>query len=288
MPSSAPQRTTKSPAFLFDVQDYRSSRSVQRMTWAQRGMYLEMLCEQWDKGSLPDDPRAVAALLGGTDEEWISAWPELRRKFVDRRNHTRDDSAHQTYDASRRIINLRLERTRRERKAYIKTMRERAAKGGHGKAQKLKELESSTSSDKQSTSVLNLPIGKERKGEERTGSGLEGSGQEIAPAAEARSKRPMFKGQRFVVFEWMLDDLRKLLGAHFEDFDVHEWFFELDARAEKAGVVVPQRDGGKWLQEQTHTEAIRRGLPVAAARAQSGKTAGNAPAIARFIARGNQ
>ncbi len=103
--------------------------------------------------------------------------------------------------------------------------------------------------------------------------------------AEARSKHPVFKGQRFVVFDWMLDDLRRLLGAAFETFDMHAWFYELDARAEKASAVVPQRDGGKWLQDQTLIEAARRGLEIAAAPA-TGKTAGNRAAGERFIARG--
>jgi hypothetical protein len=36
-----------SPAFLFYVKDWRSSRRVQGMPFAARGMYLEMLIEQW-------------------------------------------------------------------------------------------------------------------------------------------------------------------------------------------------------------------------------------------------
>ena len=105
----------------------------------------------------------------------------------------------------------------------------------------------------------------------------------------ARSKRPIFSGQRFVVFDWMLDDLRKLLGTkNLEAFDLHEWFFTLDARAEASGLIIPQRDGGKWLQEQTLEEASRRGMVVAAVQPGTGRTAGNAAAIARFIARGQE
>lgn len=104
--------------------------------------------------------------------------------------------------------------------------------------------------------------------------------------ARARSKRPIFRSERFVVFEWMLDDLRKLLGPHFEAFDVHAWFFELAERANREGLVVPQRDGGKWLSEQTLREAQRRGLMVAAPTTSHPKTAGNLAAAAQFIARG--
>jgi hypothetical protein len=75
----------------------------------------------------------------------------------------------------------------------------------------------------------------------------------------------MFTGQRLTVFEWMLDDLAKMLGAHFEAFDCHAWFFELDARAVEAGMVIPPRDGGAWLLAETLVEARRRGLPIAVA-----------------------
>lgn len=107
------------------------------------------------------------------------------------------------------------------------------------------------------------------------------------PPADARSKRPVFKGRRLVVFEWMLDDLARMLGSHTHAFDLHEWFYQLDEQAVSADVVVPQRDGGKWLQERTLEEAARRGLPVATTP-HTGKTAGNVAAAARFIARGQK
>lgn len=113
----------------------------------------------------------------------------------------------------------------------------------------------------------------------------EQNGEEASPA-RARSKRPIFKATRFVVFEWMLDDLRKLLGPHFEAFDVHAWFYELSEQVDRAGIVVPQRDGGKWLLEQTTQEALRRGLPVATTQPTNSKTAGNLTALQAFAAKG--
>jgi len=88
---------------------------------------------------------------------------------------------------------------------------------------------------------------------------------ERKPAPDARSKRPIFAGQRLVVFEWMLDDLTRMLGSHVEEFDLHDWFYALDAKAVQSGQVIPQRDGGKWLLAQTQAEAARRGLPIATA-----------------------
>lgn len=83
------------------------------------------------------------------------------------------------------------------------------------------------------------------------------------PAAmNARSNHPVFKGQQLLVFDWMLEDLQMVLGAHADAFDLHAWFYELDAKVMAAGVVLPQRDKGAWLQAETVKEAMRRGLPV--------------------------
>ncbi len=87
----------------------------------------------------------------------------------------------------------------------------------------------------------------------------EGSGEKTI---EARSKRPIFTGQRVTVFEFMLDDCLNVLGDHADTFDLHAWFFALDAAAVRDGVVVPKRDGGAWLQAQLVAEAQRRGLPL--------------------------
>jgi hypothetical protein len=106
----------QSPAFSFYVKEWRSSRAVQRMTFAQRGMYLEMLLEQWENLSLPDCPLECAHLIGGTDQEWVENWPVLRRKFVDRRAKGRPMQGEPV--AVGRIWNLRLEAVRRDRRSF--------------------------------------------------------------------------------------------------------------------------------------------------------------------------
>lgn len=84
---------------------------------------------------------------------------------------------------------------------------------------------------------------------------------------EARSGRPIFKGQRLVIFEWMLEDCLQTLGEHANSFDLHEWFFVLDVLAAKQGLVIPKRDGGAWLQAQLVAEAQKRGIPLKMATA---------------------
>jgi hypothetical protein len=83
----------------------------------------------------------------------------------------------------------------------------------------------------------------------------------------ARSKRPIFTGQRLVVFEWMLAELDRLLGPHLEAFNVDEWFYTLDARCVVEGIIPPERDNGAWLKAETLKEAQRRGLPLSVAQA---------------------
>jgi hypothetical protein len=99
------------PAFQFYVKDWRSSRKVQVMSFAARGMYLEMLLEQWEHGSLPATPAEMATLLGGTKGEWTRAWPALSVCFVARK-------------PDGRLVNAKLEAVRRERQKYIKAQRE--------------------------------------------------------------------------------------------------------------------------------------------------------------------
>jgi hypothetical protein len=79
---------------------------------------------------------------------------------------------------------------------------------------------------------------------------------------DGRSKHPVFVGQRFVVFDWQVEDLSRLLGPHLESFELDMWFPALDAATLAAGEAVPQRDGGKWLQARCLEEAERRGIAI--------------------------
>lgn len=109
------------PAFQFYVKEWRSSRPVMRMTFAQRGMYLEMLLEQWENLSLPDSPDECAELIGGTVEEWRANWDVLRRKFL-------------TDESTGRIKNTRLEKCRKDRRRYDAWSKKNARKGGLARA----------------------------------------------------------------------------------------------------------------------------------------------------------
>jgi hypothetical protein len=60
-----------------------------------------------------------------------------------------------------------------------------------------------------------------------------------------------------------LDDCVKTLGKHTDSFDLHAWFYALDASLVDSNLVLPKRDGGRWLLAELIKEAQKRRLPVA-------------------------
>jgi hypothetical protein len=83
-----------------------------------------------------------------------------------------------------------------------------------------------------------------------------------ADRAEMRSKRPICRTERFVIFEWQFDDIRQLLGPHLEDFLLDEWFESLSRRIDSDGLVISKNDIPAWVYNETVAEAKRRGLTV--------------------------
>lgn len=278
----------RSAAFFFDVLAYRASRSVQRMTYAARGMYLEMLCEQWEKGSLPDCPRACADLLGGPVEQWIELWPMLRRNFVDRRGSARDGDpvVHDPgdHDPARQIINLRLERTRRDQRAYFKKKQESGRKGGLVSAEKRRTSSSSTTQRHSSDQIRLDPIRSDTTREEGIGS------SESLPRSEPADETPIVltfpvvgtRGPVWHLRGGQLDGWRGL----YPGVDVY-------AEAQKALA---------WLQANPGRRKTFAGMPAFlvnwfnratnASRGPTGavnpKTAGNPGSLSRFAAKGLQ
>jgi len=122
------ERSTALPYYRWWVQDYRGSRNVQRLTWQQRGIYRELLDECWDKGAIPDDPEALADIVGCDEAEMRAAWVPIRRLFA-----VAEDG---------RMFSPRLEkeRTAEDRVRVLRAIAGR--KGGLAKASNARELES--------------------------------------------------------------------------------------------------------------------------------------------------
>ncbi len=274
--------STRSPAFQFYPKDFLSDGNQAGMSLQECGAYVRLLCVCWNEGSIPNNVTRLARLCGATPGQMQKLWPAVSVCF--RENEWG------------RLVHPRLDKERSKQVEYKLLQSERGKLGGRPKKPPL--------STEKATAFQNTKPeesqGKAGGNPDESSSSSSSSSSSFAFASserkdtsvgstpEARSKRPIFQGQRFVVFEWMLSDLARLLGANTDAFDLHAWFFELDARAETANILVPQRDGGKWLQERTQEEALRRGLPVAVPITSNPKTVGNVAAAARFVARGER
>src|SRR5262245_57447628 len=60
--------------FHFDTAAWRSSKRVQKMTYDEKGRYLELLIEQWDHRTIPATPAACADTFADPIEGWEDAW----------------------------------------------------------------------------------------------------------------------------------------------------------------------------------------------------------------------
>lgn len=134
-----------SPAFQFYVKEWRSSRSIMRMSFAERGMYLEMLLEQWENLTLPDDAAAVAELIGGGEAEWRRHWDVLRRRFV-----TASGGG---------IYNVRLEKEREKQRAGSERASTRGRAGAAKRWQRDRpSIQQASTQDAQGMSRNSFPI----------------------------------------------------------------------------------------------------------------------------------
>jgi uncharacterized protein YdaU (DUF1376 family) len=256
----------KAPAFQFYPKDFLSDSNVVGMSMQERGVYITLLCICWQDGSISADPAQLARKCATPLRAFQKLWPAVEKCF--------------RKVAAGRMVHPRLDRERQKQVDYRQRQSDASRKRWDkpGPSHRI---------PKSGTAPV-IPAASSALSDLRSSSSSADSSQ-IPAAVDARSKRPIFKGQRFVVHEWQLDDLRRMLGSHTDAFDLHAWFFDLDARVASAEIVVPQRDGGRWLQDEALAEASRRGIPIAASTAAPfGKTAGNQAAAARFVARGQR
>src|SRR5581483_8150888 len=82
------------------VQDFRASRKVQRMSYISRGLYRELLDEQFLEGSLPTDLQSLAEICGCPLKVMEKAWPEIQACFQ---------------ESGGKLLNAKLELIRTER-----------------------------------------------------------------------------------------------------------------------------------------------------------------------------
>ena len=244
-----------SPAFQFYVKEWRSSRSIMRMSMCERGMYLEMLLEQWENLAVPDSADACHELIGGKLAEWRKAWPTLRRRFV-------------PHDDGSGIFNIRLEFERSKQQSRSKRSEDKGRAGAAARWSKLKSGHKPHEAD--STSIVQ-PSHSDASAIPPNGFALPiATSTALAIATpDARASQPRGSGAqvgRIFLHRWQVDELINILGPHAEDFGLDVW---LDELSRSAGVL--PKDRWAWVQAQLDAEVRRRGLLVESPPAVAGK-----------------
>ena len=264
--------------FFFDVEKWFGSIAAQRMSFAEKGVYLTMLFQEWrDRSkSLPDDARAVADLIAVTDAqvaEVVAAWPVVRPKFepVER--------------VPGRIKNIVIEETRRQQARNYKKKQEAGRAGGKASARK-RQTEQQIPL-KHSLTTVEPPSTEERgiegeKEEIRSEESRSGETPDLPPVADDRrsqprpfaqpdrrgpGKQPPLAGFRQLrVWSWFVDRWLERLGTEADKFVIGDWLADLDGTL--AGVL--PRTGNDWfelLNRHFEAELERRGLARASAPA---------------------
>lgn len=235
----------KSPAFQFYPADFLADEGQTSMSLAEAGAYIRLLCRCWLEGSIPDDLTRAARLVGVPVLEFKKLWPTVRACFVD---HP---------DRSGRLTHPRLERERLKQTLYRRRQADAAAMRWNKKADAT-ALQPHRLIPEKSTDVA-IPV------ECSSSSSSSSSSNYVEKKSDRGSRRPIYTSDRFAVFEWQLDELGMMLGAHLCDFDLHSFFDDLTQRSRADGLVIPKQNAWPWLQSQVLAEAERRGLPIAQA-----------------------
>ncbi len=101
------------PWFPFYARDWKTDIHVRMMTLECRGAYLELLCDQWENGRIPEVPAMIACLLGysGIDAGvhfQAEIWSRLEGQFPVssdgwRRNQRMEDIRHDQESRAARL-----------------------------------------------------------------------------------------------------------------------------------------------------------------------------------------
>ena len=71
---------SKDPAVLFYTKDWLEG--TVDMFPEEKGVYIDLLCYQHQKGFLPSNQRRLAKITGISEEKFIQIWQEIRSKFI--------------------------------------------------------------------------------------------------------------------------------------------------------------------------------------------------------------
>jgi len=70
----------KDPAFLFYSKDWLEG--TMEMTSEEKGVYIDLLAHQHQKGDLPSDTKRLCKLVGLSEDEFLRVWSDISYKFT--------------------------------------------------------------------------------------------------------------------------------------------------------------------------------------------------------------
>jgi hypothetical protein len=263
-------RDRKRPAFQFYPGDWRRDTALQTCSLAARGIWIEMICLMHEGepyghlrvGAKTISLEVLARMVGEPCSRVRQLIAELEDAGVCSR---REDGTL----FSRRMV--RDEHTRNARAEGGKASLNHPTVAARLKDRPKGDAEDGSKDTRRDSLLPTSDASFTPSPASASSSASASSLAQVRPASPqsgpptAQRKRPIFTGQRLVVFEWQVDDLTRMLGDHTDGFDLRAWFDALDQQACDSCLVIPQRDSGVWLQAQTLQEAQRRGLPIAVA-----------------------
>jgi len=226
------------------IDRWRKSSAYMDMTLEQQGAYRNLLDEATLRGGpLPDDERVLAKACGDA-RAWRRLRPVVMSRFALQADGWHNETLDTVLGASEEIRQIR------------------SAAGVRG-AESRWQNHSKRDGKIDGKSIAKPIANTVAKGMAPDPIPSEPSVPQAPLPPTARSKRPVYRGNRVVVFDWQLEDLMQMLGKYADSFKLDVWFDALDKRAVASGEVMPKRDGGRWLTQETLAEARRRGLSIA-------------------------
>lgn len=265
-----PAKRTTAPAFQFYPKDFLTSPRVMAMTPTERGIYITLLCYCWLEGGLSDDVNLLARLAGVPVKQFARVWPHnLESCFRLARNGWR--------------VNERLEVERKKQAAFHHRQAENGSKGGRPKKTHSKPSGLQNQNPLETHSKARALKTEEADRDVLSSEGVQGEIEDFDGQAEFLRFQMRYpacgrKGGRMLM-EAYLDAARKvgparLMTALENHIASEQW---------SNPKYIPGID--KWFESEQWRQEKPAAGAASASRANP-KTAGNIPALQRFIERG--
>jgi uncharacterized protein YdaU (DUF1376 family) len=255
----------KSPAFQFYPKDFITDERVTLMSMQERGVYITLICKCWTEGTLPADLVLLARLCGFPTAAFRKCWTAIAPCF---RPCSRDAS---------RLIHPRLEKERQKQRAYRRRQADNGKLGGRPPKPKpnpsllQKPAETQRVANPLESSAFASSSSSSDSGQKRearvTGGVMAGS----LPRDHVNCRQPCI---RVCLTEKQHAILRERHGG--TDADLDAFYADVRGRLEP-GVPIGETPWKFWDAQF----AAKFGAAVAV----NPRTAGNAAAAARFVAR---